>query len=243
VQGEREHIAFDGKVIRGSGNGSSLNPLQLMSAMVVDSGLILYQQEVSDKTDEIPVMQAMLQCLSVKGAIITADAMHCQTQTTEIVRAEGADYMLQVKDNQRNLSKETSVFFHKTYRDTPEVLEERYFEEIEKAHGRINERYYRLLPITDWLAGNEHWKDIQYVVVVTRKRTFKKKGNSNRKCLITSPPREMMSKKLPGLSEIIGPSKIANIGCWMSHSEKMKVRYMLRMGRKTWPYSDVRYLI
>jgi hypothetical protein len=35
--------------------------------MVVDSGLILYQQEVSDKTNEIPVMQAMLRQLSVKG--------------------------------------------------------------------------------------------------------------------------------------------------------------------------------
>ena len=176
VEGEREQIAFDGKVIRGSGKGSSLNPLQLMSAMVVDSGLILYQQEVSDKTNEIPVMQSMLRQLSVKGAIITADAMHCQTHTAEIIRAEGADYMLQVKDNQRHLSKEISAFFHKTYRDSPQVLEERHFEEIEKAHGRINERNYRLLPITDWLAGIEHWKDMQSVVEVTRKRTFKKKG-------------------------------------------------------------------
>ncbi len=61
VEGERERIAFDVKVIRGSGNGLFLNPLQLMSAMVVDSGLTLYQQEVSDKTNKIPVMQAMLQ--------------------------------------------------------------------------------------------------------------------------------------------------------------------------------------
>jgi hypothetical protein len=67
VEGEREQITSDGKVIRGSGNGSSLNPLQLMSAMVVDSGLILYQQEVSDKTNEISVMQSMLRQLSVKG--------------------------------------------------------------------------------------------------------------------------------------------------------------------------------
>jgi predicted transposase YbfD/YdcC len=52
-----------------------------MSAMVVDSDLILYQQEVSDKTNEIPVMQSMLRQLSVKEAIITADAMHCQTHT------------------------------------------------------------------------------------------------------------------------------------------------------------------
>ena len=176
VEGEREQIAFDGKVIRGSGNGSSPNPLQLMSAMVVDSGLILYQQEVSDKTNEIPVMQAMLQRLSVKGAIITADAMHCQTKTAEIIRAEGADYMLQVKDNQRNLHKEITAFFHKTYRDDPQALETGYYQEIDKAHGRINERYYRLLPITDWMTGMELWQDIQSVVEVTRKRTFKKKG-------------------------------------------------------------------
>jgi predicted transposase YbfD/YdcC len=55
-------------------------------------------------------------------------------------------------------------------------MAERHFEEIEKAHGRINERNYRLLPITDRLAGMTHWKDIQSVVEVTRKRTFKKKG-------------------------------------------------------------------
>jgi hypothetical protein len=55
-QDKKEHIAFDGKVLRGSGHGTSLNPLQLMSAMVVDSGLILCQHEVSDKTNEIPVM-------------------------------------------------------------------------------------------------------------------------------------------------------------------------------------------
>ncbi len=81
IRVEGEQIAFDGKVIQGSGNGMSLNPLQLISAMVVDSGLILYQQEVSDKTNEIPVMQSMLRQLSVKEAIITADAMHCQTHT------------------------------------------------------------------------------------------------------------------------------------------------------------------
>jgi predicted transposase YbfD/YdcC len=176
VQGEKEQIAFDGKVLRGSGNGCVLNPLQLMSAMVVDSGLILYQQEVSDKTNEIPVMQAMLRQLSVKGAIITADAMHCQTMTAEAIRAEGGDYMLQVKDNQRNLYKEIIAFFHKAYREAPRELEAGYYEEIGKAHGRIEERYYRLLPVSDWMAGIEKWQDIQSVVEVTRKRTFKKKG-------------------------------------------------------------------
>jgi hypothetical protein len=30
VEGEREQIAFDGKDVSGSGNGSSLNPMQLI---------------------------------------------------------------------------------------------------------------------------------------------------------------------------------------------------------------------
>jgi predicted transposase YbfD/YdcC len=118
----------------------------------------------------------MLRHLSVTGATISGDAMHCQTQTTEIARAEGANYMLQVKDNPLNLHKEIAAFFHKTYRDEPQALEQRYHEEIDKSHGRINERYYRLLRVTDWLSGMEPWKDIQSVVEVTRKRTFNKKG-------------------------------------------------------------------
>jgi len=119
-------------------------------------------------------MQAMLQCLSVKEAIITADAMHCQTKTAEIVRAEGTDYMLQVKDNQRILHKEVTAFFHKIYPDDPQALETGYYQEIDKAYGRINERYYRVLPITDWMTGIELWQNIESVVEVTRKRTFKK---------------------------------------------------------------------
>jgi predicted transposase YbfD/YdcC len=86
----------------------------------MNSGLILYQQTVSAKTNEIPVMQDMLRHpLSVKGAVITADAMYCQTKTAETIRGEGADYMLQVKDNQRHLHKEIAAFFNKTYRNTP----------------------------------------------------------------------------------------------------------------------------
>jgi predicted transposase YbfD/YdcC len=37
--------------------------------------------------------------------------MHCQTKIAEVIRAEGADYMLQVKDNQRHLHKEIAAFF------------------------------------------------------------------------------------------------------------------------------------
>lgn len=63
----KPHIAFDGKTLRGSGKRSGSDALHLMSAMVVDSGLVLTQQESLGKKNEIKTMQAMLQSLEVKG--------------------------------------------------------------------------------------------------------------------------------------------------------------------------------
>ncbi len=54
----------------------AVSAVQLMTAMIVDSGFILYQKETSDKTNEIPVMQSMLENMDIKGSVITADAMH-----------------------------------------------------------------------------------------------------------------------------------------------------------------------
>lgn len=84
--------------------------------------------------------------------------------------------MLQVKDNQRNLHLETATFFHKTYRDTPQALEDLNYEEIDKSNGRVNELHYRLLPITGWLSGTGQWKGCQSLVEVSRIRSFKKEG-------------------------------------------------------------------
>ncbi len=43
----------------------------------------------------------MLDCIPVKGAIISADAMHCQTATVTKIREKDADYVLQVIRNER----------------------------------------------------------------------------------------------------------------------------------------------
>ncbi|MFT4926370.1 MAG: putative transposase YbfD/YdcC [Phenylobacterium sp.] len=126
----KEHISFDGKVVCGYKHGD-IDALQLMTAMVVDNGLIIFQKETSTKTNEIPVMQAMLASMDIKNADITADAMHCQTQTSELIRQGKGDYVLQVKKNQGNLLKEIKAYFHKTYRDSPKRLKDNHFEELD----------------------------------------------------------------------------------------------------------------
>jgi len=48
-----------------------IDALQLMTAIVVENGLIIYQKETSTKTNEIPVMQSMLASMNIKNAVIT----------------------------------------------------------------------------------------------------------------------------------------------------------------------------
>ncbi len=182
----KEQISFDGKAVRGSGHGDHLNALQLMSAMIVESGLILTQKESEGKKNEIKTMQAMLSSLSVKGAVITADAMHCQTKTAELIKERGADYVLQVKNNQKKLNEEIKAFFHKTERDTPTELEGRFHSDVEGEHGRISEREYQLLPMTNWLTTAEDWAGCQSIIKVNRRRTIKGKTQQEISFYITS---------------------------------------------------------
>jgi len=182
----KEQISFDGKAVRGSGHGDNLDALQLMSAMIVESGLILTQRESEGKKNEIKTMQAMLSSLSVKDAVITADAMHCQTKTAELIKERGADYVLQVKNNQKKLSDEIKAYFHKVERDTPIELEGRFYSDVEGEHGRISEREYQLLPVTDWLASAEDWVGCRSVVKVNRRRTIKGKTQQETSFYITS---------------------------------------------------------
>ena len=79
-------------------------------------------------------MQSMLECMDIKGSVITADAMHCQTKTSDVVIDGDGDYVLQVKENQKNLLNEIKDFFHKADRDEPEVFEDNCYNELNGEH-------------------------------------------------------------------------------------------------------------
>lgn len=96
-------IAIDGKTLRGA-HGQNQKPPHLLSAILHQEALVAGQIEVGEKTNEIPKLPQLLEPLPLKGAIITADAMHTQEQTARfIVENKQADYLLIVKDNQPTL--------------------------------------------------------------------------------------------------------------------------------------------
>lgn len=127
-------IAVDGKEIRSM--RKKKNPLNIISAQIAEYGLTIAQTCVADKTNEIPAVQELLKKLKIKGCLITADALHCQSKTAEIITEKKADYLLKVKGNQRELMKQI-----KDYVEDEDLRKEMDFAQtLEKNRSRIERR-------------------------------------------------------------------------------------------------------
>ena len=104
-------VAIDGKTMRRSfDRAAQTSPLHLVSAWAVDARLCLGQLAVGDKSNEIVAVPKLLELLSLKGRIVTADAMSCQRKIAEQVIDQGADYVLALKGNQETLHDDVRRF-------------------------------------------------------------------------------------------------------------------------------------
>jgi DDE_Tnp_1-associated/Transposase DDE domain len=87
-------VAIDGKTLRRSfDRAAHKSPLHLVSAWAAEQRLVLGQLAVDDKSNEITAVPKLLEMLSLKGAIVTADALHCQRAIAEQVIAQGGETM------------------------------------------------------------------------------------------------------------------------------------------------------
>ena len=92
-------VAVDGKELLNS------QGLEIVSAYSVQGGRWLGSQPVAEHSNEIPAAQELLRRAPIEGSLVTADAMHTQTETARIIVQErGADYLFTVKGNQKGVS-------------------------------------------------------------------------------------------------------------------------------------------
>ena len=98
----RKIVAIDGKTMRGN-TQNGRKPSHVVSAWCDEDGFCLGQVAIEEKSNEIKAIPELLNRVNVKGQVITIDAMGTQTAIAEKIKAKRADYVLELKGNQRNL--------------------------------------------------------------------------------------------------------------------------------------------
>lgn len=101
-------VALDGKVVRNSGGGGYAG-VRLFSAMVHGQAVVIAQTLVPDGTNETTCVPALLDPVPIVGAVVTADAAHCQDATAEYLTGRDAEYVLTVKSNRKALLKQAAA--------------------------------------------------------------------------------------------------------------------------------------
>lgn len=146
-------IAIDGKTLRRSHDRhSAKSALHLVSAWSVENRLVLGQQAVDDKSNEITAIPELLRLLELKGAIVTIDAMGCQKEIADQIVAGGGEFVLAVKDNQPKLHAALQQHFEERHAAGGRGRGQHYVERDKKQHGRQEERHAYHTPIPDELA-------------------------------------------------------------------------------------------
>ena len=104
-------MAIDGKTSRRSHNKKTgKGPLHLVSAYATNSRLVLAQEAVDEKENEIVVIPKLLDQLDLDGALVSIDAIACNPAIAEAIVAAGTGYLLPVKENQPTLRAEAESY-------------------------------------------------------------------------------------------------------------------------------------
>jgi len=95
-------VAIDGKALCGTG-GIDQRARMLIAAFEHHSAIVLQQRAVPTDTNEQKAALDLLRQLVLTGRVITADALHCQQETCQLITDSGGHYVIPVKDNQPTL--------------------------------------------------------------------------------------------------------------------------------------------
>lgn len=151
-----EVVAVDGKTSRRShARSKGREPLHLLSAWASAQRLVLGQEAVADKSNEIAAIPLLLERLDLAGALVTVDAMGTQTAIAETVCDRGGDYLLALKANRPLTHAEVRAFFA----DPAPGVPVRVHETADGEHGRIEVRRHHVCHDVDWLFSDRRYPD------------------------------------------------------------------------------------
>ena len=159
-------VAIDGKVLRRSfDRARGKSPLHMVSAWGCQQRLVLAQIATDAKSNEITAVPKLLKLLTLKGAIVTTDALNCQRAIAEQIVEQKGDYALALKGNQGTLHDDVVLLL-----DDPELKASHSAPLVEADHGRIETRTATVSTEIGWLQKQHQWPGLKAIGKVTRVR-------------------------------------------------------------------------
>lgn len=180
-------VSIDGKSLRHSfDTASGKGAIQMVSAWANESRLVLAQQEVDTKSNEITAIPKLLEMLDMEGCIVTLDAMGTQKEIAAQIKQKKADYVLVLKSNQGHAYEEVSHFFETGLRKGFKEMGVLTHETVDYEHGRIEKRRYYQTDQIDWLLAKDDWEGLASIGMVVTQRTDKGKTQGETRYFLSS---------------------------------------------------------
>jgi predicted transposase YbfD/YdcC len=186
-----EIIALDGKTLRHSfDTACEQSAIHMVSAWASSARLVLGAVKVDAKSNEITAVPALLAALDINGCVITADALNTQKNIAAQIVAQGADYLLPVKDNHPHLCQDIQNLFEHARQHRYEGLQHSQHTSQTHAHGRqeIRRCDVILLKPNDLFWGDvqQEWANLNSLVRLERIRKTSKGITSEVRYYISS---------------------------------------------------------
>jgi predicted transposase YbfD/YdcC len=165
-----EHIAIDGKSLRGSAS-SKLGALHVVSAWATQAQVSLGQVAVEGKGNEITAIPKLLELLDLDGALVTIDAIGCQKSIAKKIVDRGGDYVLVVKANQKRLLQDIQETVTRALDGELPAGRVRQCTTTERGHGRQEERSCVVIEDLPGIRDRSAWPQLRVVGMCRHDRT------------------------------------------------------------------------
>ncbi|MCG6552732.1 MAG: ISAs1 family transposase [Candidatus Magnetominusculus sp. LBB02] len=166
-----EVIAIDGKALKRSyTKGDKNSMIHMVSAWASSNGVVLGQEKVGNKSNEIMAIPKLLDMIEIKGCIVTIDAMGCQREIASKIKEGNGDYVLALKGNQGNLYEDVKTYFEWATANEFKDIAHSYWATVDGDHGRIERRKYWITEDVGWIIDKEKWEGLKSIGCVESKR-------------------------------------------------------------------------
>lgn len=164
--------AIDGKQMRGTAcqGGTALDVVRVWAS---ETRLILAQEAVAEKSNEITAIPVVLRQLDLAGCLVTSDAMGCQRAIAQQIRDQGGEYILALKGNQGTLHQEVIDSFTEAEASQWDGVAHQTSATQTAGHGRLERRQHTVITdaaVVDWLQSRHHWPGLQAIGRIASQR-------------------------------------------------------------------------